>query len=235
MKPMLLLFLCGLVGCITPIDEVVESDAGADVREDPDPADIDPPESEFLCQANDDGLRSVTYDSRTLQVQCWSAHGGGWLLVGRSGLTADPQPFGWTSTSGTLAGAPPYSLGAALDFDEILVTSGPREGQREQQFDAVLKLRVPPSFFDYQAQSSMVTFDGQLQGSCSLTEVPSMFANVGYVSGPKLFWFRDKDEFELYGLGPGGWQLNTVGECQADGGFGDTHGAIYVRARKEAQ
>ena len=170
----------------------------------------------------------VTYNVETLQVQCWSEHGGGWLLVGHSGRTADPQPFGWTSTSGTLGGDRPYSLGALLDFEEILVTAGERNLQREQRYDSVVKLRVPPSFFDYRSLSSAVTFDGQLQGSCVLASVPSMFSNVGYVGEDTLFWFRDNEQLEPYGLGPGGWQLNTEGECQTDGGFGGKDGAIYV-------
>ncbi|MEZ4459427.1 MAG: hypothetical protein R3E66_06800 [bacterium] len=236
MRSIVSIFVLALAGCITPAEQAV-SDAGQDAvnGRDAGDGDVGTDTGEFLCEATDNGLREVTYLGDTFEVKCWSAYGGGWLLVARSGRITEPRDFGWTSALESPEGVRPYSLGRDLDFDEILVTAGPTSQQQQQIYDSVLRLGVPPDFFAYDAMATEVTSIVQLKGDCDASSLPSMFSWVGHVSDTQVFWFRDKNEFEPYGLGLGGWQLNSENECGTDGKFGGQHGAIYVRARKEAQ
>lgn len=224
-----LLVLLGCCGCLDDALTPTDLDMGR--------VDSGPDESGLtICEKSETGKRSIIWEAESVQVECLADYGGGWLLVGRSGRTSDGQ-FGWLQSQGTLDDpSRAYSLGADLNFIEILVVAGTAGRVAFQDFSEVIELRVQSENFISENAIRPIRPVRLLSYSagCVGEPNPSAFYALGWTNQDSAFWFGESDGPMLVdtGLYPDGWHFDGT-SCERDGNFGDQQGAIYVRALKE--
>ena len=134
------IWLLVLMGCCGCLDSALPE---ADVDMGQVEADMDQELGITSCEKLDSGQKIVDLGEGPTQVWCLNDYGGGWLLVGRSGRTSEIGSFGWLASQGRLDDdSRAYSLGAELEFTEILVVAGDVGDVVSEDFAEVARIQL---------------------------------------------------------------------------------------------
>jgi len=166
----------------------------------------------------------------SLRVFCqMSLDDGGWTLVGRSSVSA--QPFGWDAAAGSLddiAGS--YSLGVlgvGITFHEVLLAD--HTSSALDVATRAYKLAVPSTFFTVNGGSVSTAAITTVLGDCMPPGGPQMLRHTGVLNRADSFFFRDIDDpSQSTGLKSTGFDL-TYADCPRGGMLHNTAGLIFVR------
>jgi hypothetical protein len=156
---------------------------------------------------------------------------GGWTLIARSFDTDQDYAFGWRSAAGA-ADDPtrPYSMNVGakgLTFSEILLAE--RDG--DYGITKGFVGSVPPGFLKLYAQTPYLLNPPvqTVAGSCPPSGGVSMMSRVGYTSRTDIYFVRDHEVFENFGLTPSGWNLGESNQCDYNADINWKQGMIFVR------
>lgn len=176
------------------------------------------------------GVYTIAGASGPLSVYCdMLTAGGGWTLVGRSAGTV-ATPFGWRVQQGSVEDDDhPYSLDATkLAFAPTEILFGER-GAGKSWGPRVYRAQLPPNFLvAHQVSATELMERATVSGTCT-GGGGAMQRYVGYTARIDVFFFRDNDQPESFGLEPTGWDGNGSGSCTYSGELDSRAGMIFVR------
>ena len=156
---------------------------------------------------------------------------GGWTLIARSFDTDQDVSFGWRSAAGA-ADDPtrPYSMNVGakgLAFSEILLA----ERDADYGITKAFVGSVPPGFLKLHAQTPYLLNPPvqTVAGNCPPSGGVSMMSWVGYTNRTDIYFVRDHETFENFGLMPSGWNLGESTACDYNADINWKQGMIFVR------
>lgn len=187
--------------------------------------------------ATGSGLYRVNPGGAKLYVYCdMDTAGGGWMLVGRSGVGNSTQ-IGWFTTGGSNSGTDPYSLGVLnydIPFSQVMFGGGGTSPSNSAAPYIYVHNVSRATLLNYTGSMFYLSAPSPVSGSYSF----SMAAYMGY-SAYDGFFFRDCCGYAGYGLFSNGWataygdgttDIQGQGANAAYGGYlNNRHGAIFVR------
>ncbi len=193
--------------------------------------------------AGQDGLNTIQFPAgdggvRNLTLWCdMTTAGGGWTLVGRSvDDSSGSQPnFGWGSSTGNVADdTRAYSLNLArnpIPFAEILFGSR----LNGKTWANAYRVTVPADFVTaFQTTTLAVWPPTPAVGSCnppdSMGAPGFMGRYVGFTNNRDVFFFRDNQTIENFGLNYRSWNLSGDDmDCMRNGLMQGHEGMVMVR------